>query len=98
VKLNMNENLMIYRIVQELLTNSLKHASANEILIQIMFTSESLNLTVEDDGVGFDERKTKTASSGWHNIKSRVNYLQGTLNLHTDPTAGTSVTVSIPLK
>lgn len=98
VLLNMNENLMIYRIVQELLTNSLKHAAANEILIQIMFTQESLNLTVEDDGVGFNENQTKSTSSGWHNIKSRVNYLQGTLNLHTIPSAGTSVTVSIPLK
>ena len=97
IDLGMNKNLMIYRIIQELLTNSLKHANANEILIQIMFSPESLNLTVEDDGVGFDENDIKTDNSGWNNIRSRINYLQGTLYLHTVSTTGTTVTVTIPL-
>ena len=75
-----------------------RNGKSKNIFIKVIDENSTKKLTFTDDGVGFDESKTKTASSGWHNIKSRVNYLQGTLNLHTDPTAGTSVTVSIPLK
>ncbi|WP_341224399.1 ATP-binding protein [uncultured Arcticibacterium sp.] len=95
--LGKNKNLMIYRITQELLTNSLKYAKAKEILVQIIFSDETVNLTVEDDGIGFDETKIKEGSSGWNNIRSRVDYLKGMLNLHSDRETGTSITISIPL-
>jgi signal transduction histidine kinase len=98
IDLEMNKNLMIYRIIQELLTNSLKHAQANEILIQIIFSDDNLTLTVEDDGIGFDENVVNSDSSGWNNIRSRVKYLQGALNFHSEKDAGSSVTVSIPFK
>ncbi|MEA5459748.1 ATP-binding protein [Arcicella sp. LKC2W] len=89
------KSLMVYRIIQELLANSLKHAQATEILIQVIFSEDNnITLTVEDDGVGFDENQVKTDSNGWTNIRSRVNYLSGTINLYTDK--GTSVTISIP--
>lgn len=91
--LGINKNLMIYRIIQELVTNSIKHANANEILIQIINTTDSMTLTIEDDGIGFDEKNIKSDSNGWKNIKSRVNYLQSSLNLVTDVTSGTSVTI-----
>lgn len=95
--LGKNKNLMIYRITQELLTNSLKHAKAKEILVQIIFSEETVNLTVEDDGIGFDETKITENSNGWNNIRSRIDYLEGMLNLHSDHETGTSITISIPL-
>ena len=95
--LGKNKNLMIYRIIQELLTNALKHANATEILIQIIFSEETVNLTVEDDGAGFIENELKQDSSGWNNIRSRIDYLQGLLNLHSDLETGTSITISIPI-
>jgi signal transduction histidine kinase len=89
------KSLMVYRIIQELLANSLKHAQATEILIQVIFSEDkNITLTVEDDGMGFDEEEVKTDSNGWTNIRSRVNYLNGTINLYTDK--GTSVTISMP--
>lgn len=96
LELGTNKNLMIYRIVQELVTNSIKHANAKEILIQIINTTESMTLTIEDDGVGFDENTIKTNSSGWKNIKSRANYLQSNITLTSDATSGTSVTIIMP--
>ncbi len=95
--LGINKNLMIYRIIQELVTNSLKHANAKEILMEIIFTKENITLTVEDDGIGFDEKTLKTDSNGWNNIRSRVNFLQGQLNLNADVNTGTSVTIDLPI-
>jgi signal transduction histidine kinase len=95
--LGINKNLMIYRIIQELVTNSLKHANAKEILMEIIFTKENMTLTVEDDGIGFDEKTLKTDSNGWNNIRSRVNFLQGQLNLNADVNTGTSVTIDLPI-
>ena len=74
----------------------MKHANANEILIQIIFSSENFTITVEDDGIGFDEKATKIEGDGWNNIHSRVNFLQGQLNLHSEVNTGTSVTIVLP--
>lgn len=93
-----DKNLMIYRIVQELLTNALKHAEASEILLEIVYQKEDiLCLTIEDDGVGFDEKTVAPERSGWRNIRSRIEYLQGMLWLNSTPAVGTSVTIHIPL-
>ncbi|MDJ1485721.1 sensor histidine kinase [Cytophagaceae bacterium YF14B1] len=93
-----DKNLMIYRIVQELLTNALKHAEASEILLEIVYQKEDiLCLTIEDDGVGFDEKTVSPERSGWRNIRSRIEYLQGMLWLNSAPAVGTSVTIHIPL-
>lgn len=89
------KNLMIYRIVQELLTNALKYAQAHKILIQINYEEPNLTLTVEDDGIGFDPSLIDAKSSGWRNIQSRINYLQGNLTLQTDAQSGTSVMIEI---
>jgi signal transduction histidine kinase len=98
IALDMNKNLMIYRIIQELLTNSLKHARASEILIQLVFSEDNLTLTVEDDGIGFTENIANSDSSGWNNIRSRVKYLRGIMNFHSEINAGSSITISIPVK
>ncbi|MFC0183486.1 Histidine kinase [Pseudarcicella hirudinis] len=92
-----DKNLMIYRIIQELLANALKHSQAEEIIIQIVYQEQSsITLTVEDDGIGFHENAIGTDSSGWSNIRSRVKYLNGNLTLQTDAATGTSVTILIP--
>lgn len=93
VNLGVNKNLMVFRIIQELVTNAIKHAHATEILIQIIFTSEDITMTVEDDGIGFDEAKLSQNANGWNNIRSRVNLLQGHLQFHSEDQKGTSVTI-----
>ncbi len=93
VNLGVHKNLMVFRIIQELVTNAIKHAHATEILIQVIFTSDDITMTVEDDGIGFDEAKINQNANGWNNIRSRVNLLQGHLQFHSEHQKGTSVTI-----
>lgn len=86
-----------YRIVQELIQNSLKYASAAEILVQITRTDGQLALLVEDDGVGYDP-KTVRKGMGTDNIANRIQFLHGELNVQTAPGEGTSTLVTIPLE
>ncbi len=86
-----------YRIVQELIQNSLKYASAEEILVQITRTEGQLALLVEDDGVGYDPQ-TVLKGMGTDNIANRIQFLHGELNVQTAPGEGTSTLVTIPLE
>jgi two-component system NarL family sensor kinase len=97
-RLDANAELLIYRIVNELINNALKHANASEIIIQIHFESQMLTLTIEDNGKGFDKEILKVSKGlGWANIKSRVDYLGGTLDVNTSPGQGTAISITIPL-
>lgn len=89
--------LNCYRIVQELLQNSLKHAGSKEILVQITRTEGQLALLVEDDGVGFNPQ-TVQKGMGTGNIANRIQFLRGELNIQTAPAKGTSTLVTIPLE
>ena len=89
--------LPLYRIVQELFSNSLKHAAASHIRIEInAFAKDSVNLIFEDNGRGFDPG-TKRAGMGLQNIQQRVDHLRGRLDLDTRPGSGTTVVIEIPL-
>lgn len=93
-RLPQQTEVILFRISQELLNNILKHAQASTILVQLTEHDGRINLTVEDNGRGFDPKKLKTAPGvGWLNIKSRVEYLNGTLDLRSTPGQGTSVSV-----
>ncbi|GAB4032142.1 hypothetical protein GCM10028809_29890 [Spirosoma gilvum] len=88
----------IYRVVQELTTNIVRHARATEVLVQIMAKNSQINLTVEDNGVGFDPDKVnKSQSMGIQNLYHRINYLKGTIDLQTEPDKGCSYYIEIPL-
>lgn len=86
--------IILYRIVQELLNNVIKHAEARQVLIQLMRESDRFTLTVEDDGKGFDRNsKGFQSGAGLENIHARVGYLNGVLDINTKPGEGTSVTI-----
>jgi signal transduction histidine kinase len=89
--------IVIYRIVQELLTNVIKHSKASEVLVQLMRQKNLLMLTVEDNGVGFDVANEKYKGAGLGNIQSRVNYLNGSLDIKAEPGRGSSFHIEIPL-
>lgn len=93
-RLPQQTEVILFRIAQELLNNIVKHADASEVLVQLMETDGRVNLTVEDNGKGFDPEKLKKAPGvGWLNIQSRVEYLGGTLDLRTELGKGTSVSI-----
>ena len=89
-------NVNLYRVIQELLNNAVKYAKANQILVQITFTENKVLITVEDDGKGFDLDTLKQATGiGITNIIHRVNYLNGTLDINSKPTEGTSFNIEL---
>jgi signal transduction histidine kinase len=94
-KLASENELIVYRIVQELMNNILKHAQATECLIQLAYLPDQLSITVEDDGNGFDSQLEKKGM-GWINIRQRVKFLKGSLDLNTSEGNGTSVQINIP--
>lgn len=87
--------LNVYRIVQELVHNVIKHAQANYLKIDLEGTTEGIILTVEDDGQGF-EIEMVTSGLGLRNIHSRVHLLKGKIEVHSAPKAGTRYRIFIP--
>ncbi len=87
--------IAVYRIVQELINNTMKHAAATTSLVQVSLLQHSLSVTVEDDGKGFDTAKAE--GMGYRNIRSRVEFLKGTLDVQSDTDKGTSVHIQIEL-
>jgi two-component system NarL family sensor kinase len=88
--------ITIYRVVQELLNNTMKHASANTAIVQVSKTDQRINITVEDDGKGFNTAILENPKGiGWTNIQSRIGYLKGTLDVQSGPGKGTSVHIEL---
>ncbi len=86
--------IIVYRIVQELLNNILKHAEATEAFIQLIREDSRLNIVVEDNGKGFDAAILKeNKGAGWTSIRSRVEYLKGQMDLHSEQGKGTLVNI-----
>ncbi len=96
IPLTKNQELNIYRIVQELVANSLKHAQAKTIMVQLAFNNNTLHISVEDDGVGFKNDVNFKSGIGLENVKARIDYLNGELDLTTDD-KGTSFEINIDL-
>lgn len=95
--LDKENQLLVYRIIQELVNNAIKHANAAQIIIQFVEDETNYSVTVEDDGKGFDMNNTKlTKSAGLHNIQSRIQFLKGQLNIHSEIDLGTSIEFQFP--
>ena len=94
-------NISLFRIVQESLTNALKHSSASKILITmnkvVSSNSEYIILNIQDDGVGLNKDKLMTGL-GLPGMKERVEMNHGTFDLISEPNNGLSIKISIPIK
>lgn len=98
-RLSGNQEIMIYRMIQECVSNALKHSQAKSLIIQLIRHDEELTVMVEDDGVGFklDDAKEKKGL-GLSNVESRVKQLNGRCTFDTAPGQGTTIIAEIPLK
>ena len=93
-RLDNSTEIIIYRIIQELLNNILKHAAASEAFVQLIRDNNRLNIVVEDNGKGFDTALLESnKGAGWANIRSRVEYLKGRLDIHSEPGQGSLVNI-----
>jgi two-component system, NarL family, sensor kinase len=86
----------IYRIVQELLTNAIRHAHASQIVVQCSQNESTFFITVEDNGKGFDTKAIYLKNGiGLANVKSRVDYLGGKMDIASAPGDGTTINVEL---
>ena len=95
--INQEKSVHIFRIIQELFQNIIKHSDAKNVVVQISNNNKQLYITVEDDGKGFDMVRTKHFDGiGLKNIETRIKLLKGNLDYKTAPGKGTSVLMTIP--
>lgn len=86
----------MFKILQELMTNTLKHAEAKKVDIHLSLIDGELSLLFEDDGKGFIS-ETGYKGIGLNNVKERVNELQGNLHIDSVPKRGTIIAIDIPI-
>ena len=97
-RLDNSLEIAIFRIIQELVTNIIKHSKASEASISMTQHNDSLSIIVEDNGQGFDVKKTPLKDGmGLSSIERRVEHLEGTMEVDSTPGKGTSVLIDIPI-
>ncbi len=93
-----NTEIMLYRVLQEMVNNTIKHAEAKNILLDIDIQTKSLNINYKDDGIGFNvEKKIESKSIGLQSIQSRVNFLNGSIEAKSEPGKGINYLLQIPI-
>ena len=98
-RLPIHIEMNLYKIIQELLANILKHAAAEHVTINLLLNKETLSVTVEDDGKGFDlQSGVVIEGMGMYMIQSRIQNLGGAVVFDSQPRHGTTVTIEVPLK
>lgn len=86
----------LFKIVQELMTNTVKHAKAENVDIHLNYMEKEISLMFEDNGVGFDSEKASDGI-GFKNIKNRVSELTGTIHIDSLKNRGTIISIEIPV-
>ena len=87
----------LYRIVQEALTNVVKHASARRVSITLVRKEGFAVVVVEDDGQGFEREATRAGSLGFVGMRERVELVGGRLTVESAPGAGTTIVAEVPV-
>jgi signal transduction histidine kinase len=86
----------VYRIVQESLTNAIRHGCARRVAVAVGDSDREVYVTVRDDGTGFDPAGT-AGGFGLPGMRERAELLGGTIEIHSSPGSGTTVTATMPL-
>ncbi|MGB0417114.1 MAG: ATP-binding protein, partial [Coraliomargarita sp.] len=96
------DDISLYRVLQEVLNNAMKHSAARNLCIQTSTTDSWLVLLIHDDGVGFDLEKLRQRSArtglGLESLQERIQLLQGKLTLESAPGKGTRIRIVVPLR
>ncbi len=89
-------DLNIYRIVQELISNAIKHGNPTKIMVQLTKTNNKILITVEDDGKGFNKSQaTEKDGMGIKSVQQRVDYFKGNMDIDTAAGNGTSINIEL---
>ncbi len=97
-RLDENLEISIYRIIQEAVNNIVKHANATEIQLNMILNGNNCNLKIADNGKGMEQfEKNNSAGLGWKSIYSRVEMLEGTIEVNSAPGEGTEIRIVLPV-
>jgi signal transduction histidine kinase len=98
--LSTEKEVNLFRIVQESLSNIIKHADANSAKVTLFTIKKIINIIIQDNGIGFDyvEKYNDTKSLGLKTIKERVKFLKGTLKIVSTKNGGTTFKIKFPIK
>lgn len=88
--------LCLFRVAQEGVQNAIKHGAASNVAINLIYAEGHLNLTIVDDGKGFDLAADSGKGLGLISMRERVELMGGTLTVHSSPDAGTGLDVAVP--
>jgi len=98
ISIHQEQAFHIFRIIQELLQNTTKHAAATQAVVQLSFQLKKLYLTVEDNGLGYNKETIKhNEGIGLKNVDARVKILKGKMDIKSAVQEGTSVFIIIPI-
>src|SRR6266550_1426881 len=87
----------LYRVVQESLTNIVKHANARSVSVSIARRESTVAAVIEDDGAGFDQRAVREEGVGLLGMRERLSFVDGRLEIESRPGAGTTIVAEVPL-
>jgi signal transduction histidine kinase len=96
-KLSLTVKECLYRVAQEALNNVVKHAQASHIQVRLQEKDREIILEVKDDGLGFEPQQEYPGHMGLQSMEERIIKVQGSLAVESEPGAGTSIKVSIPV-
>jgi len=97
-RIEQEKESILYRVIQEIVSNIIKHAKASELGLQLIRHEKELTIIVEDNGVGFDTKGiNEFGGIGLKNIISRVEFINGTVNFDSLSGRGTTVVVDVPI-
>jgi signal transduction histidine kinase len=88
----------LYRLVQEALTNVVKHAHAKHVSILLMKRQDKVTAVIEDDGQGFDPQNAREDGLGLVGMRERIGLVGGRLNVESSAEGGTTIAVEVPLR
>ncbi len=96
-KMSLNQQMTIYRIIQEQSNNILKYADTKEAIISLKIVNNNFELIISDSGQGFDKKKQKASGIGLINIFNRVDAYNGKVEIITSPGNGCTILINFPI-
>ncbi|WP_158839260.1 sensor histidine kinase [Polaribacter sp. L3A8] len=91
--INKKSSIIIFRILQEFFSNTIKHSKASNLMVQLNFTDTELEIIAADDGVGFSSLENKTKGIGLENIKNRAKLIGASAVFTSEVNKGTSLKI-----
>ncbi len=87
----------IYRVIQEALANVSRHSQAKRVDISLVYNTDSLHVSIADDGRGFDMNQ-KSKDMGFRSMRERINSIRGSIQIQSAPGQGTRLITQVPIK